>query len=89
MTSVTAEEIDALKAALRQELSTTFRVAVPVSDETALFSGGLIDSLSVMELVSFVERKLGRPIEPTDITLDNFDSVARIAQFARKTAPAG
>jgi len=83
MTSI-EERAEALKVALRAELAARFRVAGPVGDDTALFSGGLIDSLSVMDLVSFVEAKLGRPISPADITLENFDSINRIAQFARK-----
>lgn len=78
------EKVEALKAALRLELASRFRVAGPVGDDTALFSGGLIDSLSVMELVSFVEGRLGRAVSPIDITLDNFDSIDRIAQFARR-----
>jgi acyl carrier protein len=74
--------MDDLKQALRRALTTRFGVRVPVADETELFSRGLIDSLSVVELVSFVEEQLGRPIPPADITLENFDSIDRIARYA-------
>ena len=35
-------------------------------------------------LVTFVEGELGRPIPPAAITLDNFDTINRIARFAEK-----
>lgn len=73
-----------LKKALRQALAAKFGVRVPVGDDTELFSRGLIDSLNVVELVTFVEGELGRPIPPADITLDNFDTINRIARFAGK-----
>ena len=80
--------MDDLKKAIRRALITRFGVKVPVTDETGLFSRGLIDSLSVVELVTFVEEELGRPIAPADITLDNFDSIDRIARYAGKTGGA-
>jgi len=70
--------------ALRAALVAQFG-ADPASldDDTKLFSGGLIDSLSVMDLVTFVERELGKRVPPADIILDNFDSIAQIVAFAR------
>ena len=76
--------MDDLKKSLRRALATRFGVRTPVDDDTGLFSRGLIDSLNVVELVSFVEEELGRPIPPGDITLDNFDSINRIVRYADK-----
>lgn len=76
--------MDDLKKALRRALVSRFGVRVPVDDDTEIFSRGLIDSLGVVELVTFVEGELGRPIPPADITLDNFDTINRIARFAGK-----
>lgn len=70
------------KQALRTALISQFRVnAVELNDETALFSSGLIDSLSVMDLVCFVEERIHLTVPATDITLDNFDSVSRIVRY--------
>lgn len=80
--------MDDLKKALRRALPARFGVRVPITDETGLFSLGLVDSLSVVDLVGFVEEQLGRPIPPGDITLDNFDSIERIARYAGKTGGA-
>ena len=75
------------KQALRTALVTQFRVDRDrLDDNTGLFSGGLIDSLSVMDLVCFVEREIGRTVPPAEITLDNFDSVNRIVHFAETLA---
>jgi len=71
-----------LKKAIRGALVSRFGVRVPVNDDTELFSRGLIDSLNVIELVTFVEGELGKAIPPADITLDNFDTINRIARFA-------
>ena len=73
-----------LRQTLRTALVTQFRVdRARLDDDTGLFSSGLIDSLSVMDLVTFVERELGKRVPPAAITLDNFDSIAQIVAFAR------
>jgi len=77
-----------LKTALKHALVSRFGVRSAVADDTGLFSGGLIDSLNVIELVSFVEAEIGCAVSPADITLENFDSIDRIVSYARTlTAP--
>jgi D-alanine--poly(phosphoribitol) ligase subunit 2 len=72
-----------LKQTLRIALVTQFKVdRDSLDDNTELFSSGLIDSLSVMDLVCFVEREIGHSVPPADITLENFNSVSRIVAFA-------
>lgn len=79
-----------LKQALRSALVTHFRIdRGSLDDDTTLFSSGLIDSLSVMELVSFVERTIGEMVPLAEITLENFDSVNRIVRFAETLTSAG
>lgn len=74
--------LDELKARLRLELGSLLGLNGTLQDDTELFSSGVIDSLGVMELVSLVERAIGRSIPPAAITLENFDSIERIARFA-------
>jgi acyl carrier protein len=71
-----------LRAALRRALVSRFGIKVALADDTGLFSGGLIDSLSVMDLVGFVEETIGYPIPPTEITFENFDSIESIVRYA-------
>ena len=76
--------MDELKRSLRKVLVSRFGVKGELDDDTGLFSGGLIDSLSVMDLVGFVEQEIGITIRPGDINLENFDSIGRILRFAAR-----
>jgi acyl carrier protein len=52
-----------------------------ISDDTALFSSGLVDSFSLVRLMAFLETEGRFRINPTDVSLDNMDSIARIMRF--------
>jgi acyl carrier protein len=78
------------KQALCKALVTQFRVdRSRLDDNVGLFSTGLIDSLSVMDLVCFVEEAIGQTVPPTEVTLENFDSINRIVSFAETLTGAG
>ena len=72
------------RQALHTVLVTQFRIdRNGLDDNTALFSSGLIDSLGVMDLVGFIEGEIGQAVPVDAITIENFDSIARIVAFAR------
>lgn len=48
---------------------------------TLLFSTGLLDSFSMIDLIMFIEQQSGTRIEPMDVSLDNLDSVERIMAY--------
>lgn len=50
---------------------------------TSLFNSRLLDSVSILDLITFIESEAGVEIEPEDITLDNIDSVERIMNLVR------
>jgi acyl carrier protein len=52
-----------------------------VNCDTKLFTDGILDSVAMVDLVMFLEQKSGARIEPTDITLDNLDSINNILTF--------
>lgn len=52
-----------------------------IEPETELFSSGLVDSFAMIDLISFVELQCSIRLKPTEITLDNFDSIERITSF--------
>src|ERR1051325_11386567 len=64
------------------------------SNEASFLQEGVIDSLGVMELVTFVGSKFMIQVDPHEITPDNFDSVAKLTAYvarkleAMKSAPA-
>jgi len=59
------------------------RVASPgvtISADTPLFESGLIDSIRVLELIAWTEDALGSVIPDSRIRMDNFRTIARIAE---------
>jgi acyl carrier protein len=50
-------------------------------DDDPLFDKGVIDSMSIMEMISFVEREFGVNAREEEISDANFGSLAGIARF--------
>lgn len=58
------------------------RLAPPgtiVAADSALFADGIVTSIKVLDLIAWTERAIGREITDSEIRLDNFRTVARIA----------
>ena len=55
-----------------------------VGDDTILFSSGLVDSFTFVGVVALIEIRIGRPLDPRGITVENFDSIARIVAFLHR-----
>jgi acyl carrier protein len=53
----------------------------PYDDSTSFLEEGIVDSTGVLELILFVEETFGIKVPDQDITPDNFDSVARLADY--------
>ena len=58
-----------------------------LTDDTPLFSSGLIDSFSLVMLMSFLESEGKFRINPVDVSLENMDSVERILNFSKRMRP--
>ena len=69
---------DELKSCLIKEFNLE---RVEITEDTPLFSSNLLDSFSMVDLVRIVEEMTGSRIRPTDLTLENFDSISRILIF--------
>ena len=61
----------------------------PHSDDASFLDEGIIDSMNVLELVSFVEEHFRVTVQDEDIVPDNFDSVSKLAAFVRNRVTAG
>lgn len=62
-------------------LKNDLNIDEPVDGDTELFSSGLLDSVSMVGLITFIEERTGATIQPGDVTLDNFDTVERIRAY--------
>lgn len=54
-----------------------------VGPETPLFSNATIDSIGMIDLISFIEARDNFDVAQSDMTLENFDTVSRIIAFVR------
>ena len=57
--------------------------------DSDLLGSGLLDSLAVMRLVTFVERRLGVTIPPADITIEHFMTVRGIVGYLESLESSG
>ena len=53
----------------------------PASRDEALFSNGAVDSLGVLELIAFLEKKFSIRIDTTEHELSEFDTVNLVDQL--------
>jgi len=60
----------------------------PHADDTSFLEEGIVDSMGIMELVTFVDESFGITVEDEEVVPDNFDSVSRLAAYIRRKAPA-
>lgn len=55
-----------------------------VDNDTLLFSSGIIDSFALVNMMMFLETEGGFRISPTEVNLENLDSIDRILAFSNK-----
>lgn len=55
-----------------------------IEPDTALFSSGIVDSFALVTLMMHLERIGGFRINPSDVTLENLDSINSILAFVRR-----
>ncbi len=57
-----------------------------LSDQKSLLGSGVIDSTGVLELIAFLEQEYHVKFRDSDLVVENFDTVEKIANFiVRKT----
>ena len=52
-----------------------------ISDSTKLMSEGIMDSISTLKLVDYLEKKFDIEFQPHDVDKENLDSIDLITQF--------
>ena len=70
-----------MKQAIRDFIVTELLSGQTLEDEDELLLSGLVDSLSVMKLVSFIDKELGIRVPHADIKLRNFSTISAIADY--------
>ena len=55
--------------------------ASEIAADADLLGGGLIDSMGVMRLVTFLETECAISVRPEDVTIENFETPDTIARY--------
>jgi len=54
----------------------------PIAHDTELLMSGIVDSLGVINLVTWIEDQIGAQIDPGDVVIENFETPDAIMRFA-------
>ena len=57
-----------------------------IAPTALLFSRGVIDSFSLVSLLTYLETAGGFMIAPADVNLENFDTIDRMLEYASRMA---
>ncbi len=60
---------------------------LPVADETSLLESGILDSLSLLQLVVFLEGRFGITVGDADLLPEHFATVNTICAYLRTREP--
>ena len=55
-----------------------------IGDDTPLFSNGTLDSFTMVEIVTLIEEKTGRPLRAIEVSPENIDTINGILDLARR-----
>ncbi len=78
------KNINEIKNSIKSFIAESFLKNSPINDltdSTLLISGGIMDSISTMQLVSFLEKEFNFEFQAHEVDRDNLDSIAVIANF--------
>lgn len=62
--------------------------SLSISPEDDLLSGGLLGSMDMMRLIAFLEEEYDLKVEPQDMTIENFITVAAMTDYVSRTTQA-
>jgi len=55
-----------------------------LGDDQSLFESGIVDSMDFLILLDFIEKNFNIPIKMSEISIDNFNTIQKIADFIAK-----
>jgi acyl carrier protein/D-alanine--poly(phosphoribitol) ligase subunit 2 len=55
-----------------------------IADGDSLFASNILDSFGMLELIAFIEKNYKINVTPSEVTLNNFDSLDKIIQLIQR-----
>jgi acyl carrier protein len=83
-------DLNSMKEELRQYILKNFLPGEKPSnlhDDTPLRTSGIVDSVGMLQMVSFVEERFGIEVEAYEASVENFDRIEDIAAFINSKRP--
>jgi acyl carrier protein len=83
-------DLNSMKEELRQYILKNFLAGEKPSnlhDDTPLRTSGIVDSMGMLQMVSFVEERFGVEVEAYEASVENFDRIEDIAAFIKSKRP--
>lgn len=76
---------------IRSFILASFYVPDPerLTDDTSLLGTGIVDSTGMLEVIEHVEAEHGVEVGERDVVPENFDTVARIADYVSRRSAGG
>ena len=75
---------DVVVKQIREFLIRQFPAAKNVGNDQSLLNNGLIDSLGILEVVTFLEKEFGFTVSDEDLLPQNFGSVHSLSNFVQQ-----
>ncbi len=78
-----------IQAVLQDFIVQQFPVAAAkqVNRQTSLIQNGIVDSLGVLEIVTFVEQRFGVAMSDDEMVADHFESINALSQLIVQKLP--
>ena len=75
-------EIDTVKNKVAEHIvSSSFNDKTKLEEDTMIFKEGILDSMGLMTLITFLEEEFGIATQDTDLVEENFESIKAITNF--------
>ncbi|MBN2225335.1 MAG: acyl carrier protein [Deltaproteobacteria bacterium] len=55
-----------------------------IHDDTSLFQDRVLKSINLVQLIVFIEETYNIKVKPSEVNIENFDSIAKILRFLGK-----
>lgn len=82
---------DTIRAAIRDFILQQFPVArkTGLTDEESLLQRNLVDSLGILEVVTFLEQRFGVTLSDDELLSDHFDSIESLTSMVHSKLQCG
>lgn len=84
MLTIDQTTIEAIAANIKTYITETFlydQGHVALTNHASLLAGGIIDSIRIVQLISFLQKEFQVEVQLEDLTIENFESVQTIARL--------